>query len=214
MSNRTAIPAVVETGEGFEPAQRHRDPRLPEPGTTLTRHIRSRRQPLELEVGTDSFRFLGHDYRTISGATKAACEMNGMKPQNGYLFWGLVKPERRPGVARKIDAVKAVDLLDRVWKRYHQVVSTIALHVGDLGDKAPAALTAIHDQANVVDELYGQGYDAWADREEANPMPEPEPRAQVGIADDAAEAAPTANPTQKKRSKRGVKARRKTGPVS
>lgn len=235
MSKTHPIPAVVDAGEGYEPAARHRDPRLPAPGTTLTRRVRSG-ETLTLQVDADAFSYGGASYRTISGATKAACEEHGMKPQNGYIFWGLIKPERRPGVAPKIPFANALEILDQAWKRYHKVVSQVALNVEKTPDPE-AAVATIDEHRSLIDDLYCQAYDGWqaqlrldaetlpAEAEAAEAEAKPKEvadeihRQQRAIASALAPASAAfiggASPApKKKRTKRGVKSRRTTGPVS
>jgi len=246
MSTRT-IPPVVETGEGYEPAPQHRDPRLPKSGTTLKRRIRTG-DLLELEVGENFFLYQGASFRTISGATKAACEEHAMKPQNGYLFWGLVKPTRRPAGEREaslVPAELAIVGLEGAWKRYHRLLQAVAMNIAKTLDPQ-GALAKIDGHQQMVIDLYTQAYDGWAampavDEPTETPAPEQkvskkkrgqraELQAEPAIGDEdmtqadvdhmqtRAGASETFSgqktPKKKTRSKRGVKSRRRTGPVS
>jgi hypothetical protein len=60
----------------------HRDPRLPMPGTVLTRRYRG--VDLHVTVLEDGFEYLGERYRSLSAVAKAITGSHW----NGYYFWG------------------------------------------------------------------------------------------------------------------------------
>jgi hypothetical protein len=62
--------------------------------------------------GGRGFRYAGELYRSLSAAAMAAAKDLGLnnKTQNGWAFWGLTKPSRRPS-----DPLAA---LERAWDRY------------------------------------------------------------------------------------------------
>jgi hypothetical protein len=62
-----------------------RDPRLPSPGTILTRRYKGRQ--LNVKVGEKDFEFRGRKYRSLSAI---ATEVTGSR-WNGFLFFGLTK---------------------------------------------------------------------------------------------------------------------------
>lgn len=65
-----------------------RDPRLPTPGTVITRQYRGRE--LRLIVRDDGFELDGQAFRSLS---EAARHVTGAR-WNGRLFWGLTKRKR------------------------------------------------------------------------------------------------------------------------
>lgn len=67
------------------PTSMVRDPRLPAPGTVLTREHRGFAH--EVEVLEQGFRYRGRDYRSLSAIAK---EIAGT-PWNGFTFFGLGK---------------------------------------------------------------------------------------------------------------------------
>ena len=73
----------------------------------------------------------GKVYRSLSSAALAAAKDLGLnnKTQNGFTFWGLSKPPRRPS-----DPLVA---LDRAWERYHGNVDALVPTVPDSGVCAP-----------------------------------------------------------------------------
>lgn len=63
----------------------NRDPRLPKPGTVLTRRHKGRL--LRCTVRDDGVEFAGETYASLSAAAKAASGSH----INGFRFWGLTK---------------------------------------------------------------------------------------------------------------------------
>ncbi len=72
-----------------ETSKSKRDPRLPSPGTVITRTYRGRE--LRLLVLSDGFELDGVHYRSLSEAARAATGSRW----NGRLFFGLTERKRR-----------------------------------------------------------------------------------------------------------------------
>ena len=71
------------------PRKQQRDPRLPAPGTVLTKQYKGRE--LRLVVHDDHFELDGRSYRSLS---EAARYVTGSR-WNGRLFWGLTQRKRK-----------------------------------------------------------------------------------------------------------------------
>ena len=67
----------------------HRDPRLPSPGTVITKQYKGRE--LRLTVHDDHFELDGQSFRSLS---EAARHVTGSR-WNGRLFWGLTERKRK-----------------------------------------------------------------------------------------------------------------------
>ena len=85
---REALDAAVATNVPLPPRSK-RDPRLPAPGTVITRNYRGRE--LRLSVLDDGFELDGVHYRSLSEAARA---ITGAR-WNGRLFWKLTTRKRR-----------------------------------------------------------------------------------------------------------------------
>jgi len=70
-----------------EPSAPPRDPRLPAPGTLLTRTFGKRDHVVK--VLKDSFEYKGKPYRSLSAIAKEITKTSW----NGYTFWNLAKKE-------------------------------------------------------------------------------------------------------------------------
>lgn len=79
-------------------APRTGDPRMPPPGTVLRRTDRQGNVKCECRIEEDGVHYAGKVYRSLSTAAIAAAQDMGLKSktQNGFLFWQLAKPGRRP----------------------------------------------------------------------------------------------------------------------
>ena len=82
LNKRKARPAPATTPSDEQ--MLHRDPRLPAPGTTLTRTFEGVEH--NVVVLGDGFEYLGRRYKSLS---KIAREITGMS-WNGYGFFGLI----------------------------------------------------------------------------------------------------------------------------
>ena len=85
---REALDAAVATNVP-ETSKSKRDPRLPAPGTVITRPYRGRE--LRLLVLDDGFELDGVHYHSLSEAARA---VTGSR-WNGRLFWGLTERKRK-----------------------------------------------------------------------------------------------------------------------
>ncbi len=111
-------------------AERPRDPRLPPPGTVLQKKDRHGAVRCECTIEEGGIRYKGTTYRSLSSAAMAAAKDLGLGgSQNGYLFWGVVKQERRPS-----DPLAA---LERGWTGYHaRAPGAVASTTSDDGARA------------------------------------------------------------------------------
>ena len=85
---REALDAAVAANQPKSPPGPKRDPRLPSPGTVITRAYRGRE--LRLLVLDDGFELEDVHYRSLSEAARA---VTGSR-WNGRLFWGLTERKR------------------------------------------------------------------------------------------------------------------------
>ena len=85
---RARTPAVARTTPSNEPCRR-RDPRLPAPGTLITKTYKARE--LRVVVRDEGFELDGTMYPT---ATALAKTVTGSKSINGNLFLGITKRKR------------------------------------------------------------------------------------------------------------------------
>ena len=104
------------------PAARTR-PALPKIGTVIKKLDRYGKVRCQCTVVEDGIRYKGKLYKSISGAAMAAAKDLNLqnKTQNGFTFWGIVKPSRTLA-----DPVAA---LGKSWQRYQAIV-TAALKTG------------------------------------------------------------------------------------
>ena len=116
-SRKAATNVVPEQKKtGLPPAP---NPRLPAVGTVIQKRDRHGVVRCECSVEKEGVRYAGTIYRSISSAALAAAKDLGLrnKSENGYVFWGLVKPGR-PGS----DPVAA---FERAWRRYLVCAETV-----------------------------------------------------------------------------------------
>lgn len=104
-------PNVASDPKAAEPVHAS-DPRLPTVGTVIQKRDRHGAIRCECTVEPGGIRYSGTLYRSISSAALAAAKDLGRKnrSENGYVFWGLVKPSRPAG-----DLIPA---FERAWQRY------------------------------------------------------------------------------------------------
>jgi hypothetical protein len=119
------------------------DPRLPPPGTLLQKIDRHGEVRCECTIEEGGFRYRGEVYRSLSAAAMAAAKDLGLnnKTQNGWAFWGLTKPTRRPS-----DPLAA---LERVWERYHCNVEAL-VRQGVTEENRSQVAAAISRHAEVI----------------------------------------------------------------
>ena len=114
---RAAKPAVDANVASSAPGTP--DPRLPPRGTLLQKLDRHGKVRCECTVEEGGFRYAGELYRSPSAAAMAAAKDLGLanKTQNGWAFWGITRPARRPS-----DPLAA---LERAWERYQGSVEAL-----------------------------------------------------------------------------------------
>jgi hypothetical protein len=89
-----------------------RDERLPAPGTVLQKKDRYGKVRCECTVEADGISYQGFRFKSLSAAAMAAAKDLGLGgAQNGFVFWGLVKPPR--------PARDPQEALGKAWARYH-----------------------------------------------------------------------------------------------
>ena len=122
------------------------DPRLPVPGTALQKRDRHGAVRCECTVEDGGIRYAGKVYRSLSSAAMAAAKDLGLtnKTQNGFTFWGLSKPPRRPS-----DPLVA---LDHAWDRYHGNVEALVKD-GVTDENRSKVVAAIRKHAQVIESL-------------------------------------------------------------
>lgn len=122
------------------------DPRLPAPGTALQKRDRHGSVRCECTVEDGGIRYAGKVYRSLSSAAMAAAKDLGLtnKTQNGFTFWGLSKPPRRPS-----DPLVA---LDRAWDRYHGNVEALVKE-GVTDENRSQVIAAIRKHVQVIESL-------------------------------------------------------------
>ena len=88
------------------------DPRLPPPGTVLTKHSRKTNKTVECTVQEDGIYYNGEKFATLSGAAREASKDIGLfkSAVNGYVFFGLVKCKSN-GPSAKAKLAKAQERL-------------------------------------------------------------------------------------------------------
>jgi hypothetical protein len=139
-----AAPAKVATAA---PAAPHTpDPRLPAPGTLLQKRDRHGAVRCECTVEEDGIRYAGKVYRSLSAAAMAAAKDLGLtnKTQNGFVFWGLSKPPRKPG--------DPLVTLERAWERYHGNVVAL-VNEGVTDENRATVLTTIKKHVQTIESL-------------------------------------------------------------
>ncbi len=141
-----AVPAAANTAPAAVAAPATPDPRLPAPGTVLQKKDRHGAVRCECTVEEGGIRYAGKVYRSLSSAAMAAAKDLGLtnKTQNGFTFWGLSKPPRRPS-----DPLAA---LDRAWERYHGNVEAIVKE-GVTDENRSKVVAAIRKHAQVIESL-------------------------------------------------------------
>jgi hypothetical protein len=95
------------------------DPRLPAVGTTIEKSDRHDAVRCKCTIEEGGIRYEKKVYTSLSGAAMAAAKDLGLKnkTQNGFIFWGLVKPPR--------PASDPILALERAWERYRDRVEAL-----------------------------------------------------------------------------------------
>jgi hypothetical protein len=122
------------------------DPRLPPPGTLLQKLDRHGKVRCECTVEESGFRYAGELYRSLSAAAMAAAKDLGLnnRTQNGFAFWGITKPSRRPS-----DPLTA---LERSWERYQRSAEALVKD-GVTQENRSQVAAAIGKHAQVIEGL-------------------------------------------------------------
>jgi hypothetical protein len=109
-----------------------RDPRLPPIGTVIRKLDRHSAVRCECKAVEGGFEYKGELFKSLSGAACAAAKDLGIAgAQNGFVFWGIVKPDAR--------AKNPVQAIEKVWERYNARVKAIAGAGLDAGTKKQVA---------------------------------------------------------------------------
>ena len=135
--------AAAETARALAP-----DPRLPTPGTTIEKRDRSGAVRCKCTVEEGGIRYAGKVYRSLSGAAMAAAKDLDLKnkTQNGYIFWGLIKPAR--------PASDPLVALERAWERYRDRVETLVKE-GVTEENRGKVAAALGKHAHLIEKLGG-----------------------------------------------------------
>lgn len=135
---------AVDQDAGAHGPHPARDPRLPEAGTVLRKLDRLGNLRCECTVVSDGVEYRGKVFKSLSAAAVAAASDLDIKgAQNGYVFWGLVKPSR-PGGQNPLQR------LEKSWERYAACARSIL--AGAAGDDRATLLAAVerHQSTNVI----------------------------------------------------------------
>jgi hypothetical protein len=96
-----------------------RDPRLPPVGTVIKKLDRHAAVRCEAKVVEGGIEYKGEVFKSLSGAACAAAKDLGINgQQNGFVFWGITRPEAK--------AKNPVQAIEKVWERYSARVKAIA----------------------------------------------------------------------------------------
>jgi hypothetical protein len=139
----TAPDAPAETAKVFAP-----DSRLPAVGTTIEKRDRHGAVRCKCSVEEGGIRYAGKAYASLSGAAMAAAKDLGLKnkTQNGYIFWGLVKPPR--------PASDPIQGLERAWERYRDRAQALVKEGGTEENRSRVA-ASIGKHAQLIEKLGG-----------------------------------------------------------
>jgi hypothetical protein len=124
------------------------DPRLPAVGTTLEKRDRHGAVRCKCAVEGGGIRYDGKVYSSLSGAAMAAAKDLGLKnkTQNGYIFWGLVKPPRL--------ASDPIQGLERAWERYRDRAQALVKE-GVTEENRSRVATVIGKHGQLIEKLGG-----------------------------------------------------------
>jgi hypothetical protein len=133
--------ATVTPSTTAQPA----DPRLPAAGTTIQKRDRHGAVRCECKVEDGGIWYAGKVHSSLSGAAMAAAKDLGLKnkTQNGFIFWGLVKPPR--------PASDPIEGLELAWRRYRERAEAIVKVVTEENRSRIAASIGTH--AQVIEKL-------------------------------------------------------------
>jgi hypothetical protein len=142
-SKETPVALAAKTAKAFAP-----DPRLPAQGTTIEKHDRHGAVRCKCTVEEGGIRYAGKVYTSLSGAAMAAAKDLDLKnkTQNGYIFWGLIKPSR--------PASDPLVALERAWERYRNRVETLVKE-GVTEENRGKVAAALGKHAHLIEKLGG-----------------------------------------------------------
>jgi len=142
-SNDTSVAPAAKTEKALAP-----DPRLPAQGTTIEKHDRHGAVRCKCTVEEGGIRYSGKVYTSLSGAAMAAAKDLDLKnkTQNGYIFWGLIKPPR--------PASDPLVALERAWERYRDRVETLVKE-GVTEENRGKVAAALGKHAHLIEKLGG-----------------------------------------------------------
>jgi hypothetical protein len=125
------------------------DPRLPAVGTTIEKRDRHGAVRCTCTVEEGGIRYAGKVYPSLSGAAMAAAKDLGLrnKTQNGYIYWGLIKPPR--------PASDPIQALERSWQRYWERVEALVKE-GVTEENRSRVAASIGKHAQLVEKLGGR----------------------------------------------------------
>ena len=142
-SKDTSVAPAAKTAKALAP-----DPRLPALGTTIEKHDRHGAVRCKCTVEEGGIRYAGKVYTSLSGAAMAAAKDLDLKnkTQNGYIFWGLIKPPR--------PASDPLVALERAWERYRGRVETLVKE-GVTEENRGKVAAALGKHAHLIEKLAG-----------------------------------------------------------
>jgi hypothetical protein len=142
-SNETSLAPAARTAKALAP-----DPRVPALGTTIEKRDRHGAVRCKCTVEEGGIRYAGKVYTSLSGAAMAAAKDLDLKnkTQNGYIFWGLIKPPRPAG-----DPLVA---LERAWERYRDRVEKL-VRGGVTEENRGKVAAALGKHAQLIEKLSG-----------------------------------------------------------
>jgi len=142
-SKDTSVAPAAKTAKALAP-----DPRLPAQGTTIEKHDRHGAVRCKCTVEEGGIRYAGKVYTSLSGAALAAAKDLDLKnkTQNGYIFWGLIKPAR--------PASDPLVALERAWERYRGRVETLVKE-GVTEENRSKVAAALGKHAELIEKLSG-----------------------------------------------------------
>jgi hypothetical protein len=124
------------------------DPRLPAVGSTIEKRDRHGAVRCTCTVEEGGIRYAGKPYTSLSGAAMAAAKDLGLKnkTQNGFIFWGLIKPPR--------PASDPIQGLERAWERYRDHVEALVKE-GVTEENRGRVATLIGKHGQLIEKLRG-----------------------------------------------------------
>ena len=122
--------------------------RLPPVGTVIKKVDRYGDVRCQCSITDDGVRYKGENYRSLSAAAMAAAHDLGLKnkTQNGFTFWGLIKP------ARKLDDPAAA--VQKASNRFQKLAATALKAATDQNRVQVRAALEAHE--NEVQGLLGE----------------------------------------------------------